>query len=145
MIDLIWLIVIGILLLVGVMLFNNQEFKDWLKTLKVTKKDTFSKGPKYSKIIALRKLKKQFYSKPSKDLTGLFSTLVGASVVITVGMYVFGQVSKSIGQQLNATNTTSDIYTTTNSAFQLASIAFVVLIAALVISFFVKMFIEKKE
>lgn len=69
------------------------------------------------------------------QVTGTAITLVIAAVALIVGVYVFVQVEQAIPALTGTANTTvGNIITTTLNAFQLATVALIVLAAVAVLA-----------
>lgn len=123
----IWLIIIGIFMLIGVMLFNNQEFKDWL-TMKLNEGYTFKKDLKKKWVLKKTiKLKKQFDGGPQTGLVNIIGSLIGVTTVLVVGVYVLNVVGKEAVSQINNTsvNLTGTIHRA--SGFMSTGLFFIVL------------------
>lgn len=69
-------------------------------------------------------------------MSGTFLAIVSAAVTLLVGIYVFAEISDTMPTPENAelANATSNVKSTTGSAFQLAAVAIIVLVAGLILS-----------
>ena len=78
----------------------------------------------------------------SVGLKELIATLVVSGILLIVGVVVFAQVKDSMGGDLTgvANETVNEIETTAYEAFQLATVALIVLAAAVIIGILVRSF-----
>jgi len=75
-------------------------------------------------------------------LKELIATLVVSGVLLIVGTVVFAKVKGSMGTDLNGTaeDTVEQVESTTYEAFQLATVALIVLAAAVIIGILIRAF-----
>jgi len=75
-------------------------------------------------------------------LKELIATLVVSGVLLIVGTVVFAKVKNSMGDDLEgaANDTVNDVEATTYEAFQLATVALIVLAAAVIIGILIRAF-----
>ena len=81
-------------------------------------------------------------SQAGVGLKELIATLVVAALLMIIGIYVFSTVNSSISLPVNSTSDAArnTIVTTTYSAFQLATVALIVLAAAVIIGILIRSF-----
>jgi uncharacterized membrane protein YjgN (DUF898 family) len=75
-------------------------------------------------------------------LKELIATLVVSGVLLMVGVVVFAKVRESLGQDLTGTanDTVNSVESTAYDAFQLATVALIVLAAAVIIGILIRAF-----